>query len=286
MIYGVTVGSGTFAEMALCQLRSIHEFASPDRGSIVANCPPDEWAQIPSERRDEIRSLARVTNEAPPLPEYPLSAFHATGLACARAASEREWFVLLDTDAVVLDDLRDAVSPSATLALKPSDLHFEYGGLTEDTLRRCYNIAEVPFPETTVRTTVDDKPVPPYWNGGVVFASDATVVDRWIETTSTLHEHFPEEFFLEQLSLSVVSTQFETDVLTEACNFPLPHRLWVPSGTRVLHYHNPIELPWVVNPRIYRKLSRVGAYDTFGYGGFANQVKRLAIRLGRLRFRT
>jgi len=285
MIYGVTVGSGKFADMALCQLWSLHEFTLSNQNTIVANCPPDEWDEISQAQQEEIRSLATVTHEPAPIPEYKLSSFYATGKRCVETADGDEWIVLLDTDTLVLGGLAGAVSEANTLALKPADLHFSYGGLSESKLRECYQIADVEYPDTTIFTTVDGKAVPPYWNGGVVYFRDQSVLDQWIETTELLQDHYLNEFFIEQLSLSIVSTLYNVKQLGEKYNYPLPHRYWVPSSTRVLHYHNPIELPWVLNPEVYTKLRHIRVFDVFGWGKVCSQLKRFGIRLGRSRFR-
>jgi len=73
--------------------------------------------------------------------------------------------------------------------------------------------------------------------------------------------------------------------LSEKSNFPLSQRFWTPSNIKILHYHEPVELRWVMNPHIYNKLYKIDAYDILDIGNLNIQLKRLAIKLARIRLR-
>jgi hypothetical protein len=285
MKYGITVGSGEFADMALCQLRSLAEFTNASQQDIIANCPPDEWTDIPVSTRGEIETLATVTHAKPPLAQYAPSACLATANQCNKQVAEDEWFVLLDTDILILDDLAGVPVTGTSLIMKPGDFRPERVGLSESTIRRSFEIVGVPFPGTTHRSTIDNKPIPPYWNAGVVLIKDSDIIDKWIEYTERLYQEFPDLFFLDQLSLSAVSAKFEAMELSEQYNFVVSQHLWTPSETAVLHYHSPIELRWVMNPLIYSRLRRIGVYNLLELGSTPRQLKQLAIRFARLRLR-
>ena len=285
MIYGVTLGSGELADMALCQLESIHKFADISEESIIANCPPSEWDRIDEAKREELRSLSTVTLKPLPVEDYPQSAFQATGLACAEKVGSDDWFILLDTDTLVLDDLERDFDPKYALAAKPSDFHYERVGLSENMVRNAFEIANTSFPDYTCLSTVDKKPIPPYWNAGVVFVHDIEIVHWWIDLIKTLADEVSEGFFIDQLALSILSDDYNTLALTEKTNFPLSQRLWTPSSTKVIHYHKPVELRWVINPLIYRKIQQVKINERLGFGSFKCQIKRFGIRFARLRLR-
>lgn len=285
MIYGVTIGSGKFADMALCQLRSIHEFTPASSDRIFGNCPPGEWEEIPAAKRREMEDLCVVHTRPLPLPEYPLSAFHATAKVCANAAETDEKVVLLDTDTLVFRDLSSVVSEDVSLALKPADFHPSRVGQSEQMVKRAFEAAGVDLPSTRVRSTVDGKTMPPYWNAGVIFARGEAVIERFVSLTTTLYEQFSDDFFLDQLALAATATEFNTQSLGEKFNFPLPQRLWTPSDTAVLHYHDPIELCWVGNPRIYASLRRIGIYRHVSVGSRRYHLKHLGIKFARLRLR-
>lgn len=286
MHYGVTVGSGEFSKMAIWQLRSIHLNTPTRESSIIANCPPEEWVELTPSQRDEISSLAKVRKVDPPLPDYPLSAFYATGRACVEETDDDEWFALLDTDTIVLNDISDGFDPSHDLAAKPVDFHPNRVGLSEYTIRRAFEIGDVSIPQESLRSTVDKKVTsPPLYNGGVLFINNKAVIESWIDLTSDLYEEFPDEFFIEQLALAVVSVNFEVQELTEQFNFPLPQRLWTPHTTRILHYHEPIEMSYVMNPLVYHKLSKIGVFKESEPVGVLSRIKRFGVCFARLRLR-
>jgi len=198
MIYGITVGSGKFADMAICQLRSIHEFTSCSRKSIVANCPEQEWKEIKKSKRELIKEMAVIHNYSPPLPEYPLSAFQATGRACNQYTDHAEYFLLIDTDSIVLNPTNDEFNPAKDLGIKPADFHYEKVGLSESVLREAFDIIGIDFPPISNNSTVDNKPIPPYWNGGVMFVGNSEIIERWIELNKLFFDELDEDFFIEQ----------------------------------------------------------------------------------------
>ncbi|RXK46943.1 hypothetical protein [Halorientalis pallida] len=170
MIYGITAGDGDLADMAICQLRSLHKYTSATRDEIVVNCPLDEWVELSDCKQREIESLSTLYHEPPTIPDYPLSAAHATGLVAVDQAGPNEWVALLDTDTVVLKELDRFTETDAELAVKPADFHYQRVGLDEETLRQAYESTNTTYPEETMRSTVDKEPIIPYWNGGAVFS--------------------------------------------------------------------------------------------------------------------
>lgn len=285
MKYGVTIGEGDLADMGLVQLRSLHRFAGVERDDIIVNCPPAEWDDISVGRREAISALGYVHRTPPTISGYSPSASHATALCAADAAESGEAVAVLDTDTVVLRSIENALDWGGEVALKRADFHPERVGLSMSTYRAAFEAADTPIPDRTIRTTVDGKEMPAYWNAGVIISRSGEFIHQWVDLSEQLYDHFPDEFFLDQLSLAVAATEFNATSLPESYNFLLPQRLWVPSRTRVVHYHRINELRWVSNPIVYRKLRQIGTYDQLRFGSVKHQLKLPAIKFARLRLR-
>lgn len=204
---------------------------------------------LPEDRRDEYDSALRtemgdrsdlIWGETPD-PEWRKAEKHQA-LIDATERTERDWVALLDVDTVLLGDIGIGESVRASACLKPVDIGETYWGRESsfDDWLKLYSHFPVKFPGVQTRSTVDLKPIPPFYNGGVVFCrSNTKFPEKWRDWTAEARKLFSRDMLPwgEQEVLGVLSQKYTVEEIGEQLNYPLPHRTAVADGTIILHHH-------------------------------------------------
>jgi len=248
-------GKGSLAGQSLCLIQSLQLFTEVDR--IVISIPQSERPEIAPQKLKSLSQHAVINYPPVPIPGYPVSV-KASALKHAMTYDD-DWYILLDTDILVMDELSSLLNTSGNLRIKPVDIgRNEWAANNDAAWESLYADSGRKWPGRVWRSTVDNQPIPPYWNSGVVMTKDPTLADKWLELTKFVYERYPGEFFVDQISLGILSTDYHVDPLPSAANHPLPHYRWTPTGTKVLHYHDLDRLRRILNPSIRNRVSQTG----------------------------
>jgi len=256
----VPAGCGPRIQQTSLLIESIREYA-PDLPTYI--CLPDaEWGNVPREVREHWDTAGTLLKSKIPLSEYPVSAKIG---ALRKVERDRDingrTRVLLDTDTVLLDRLPDQIiAPDTEVAAKPEDTDREFWSSTESESewRDLYSSFNLQWPGYTHRSSTEGRPIPPYYNSGVV-VTKTELADRWLELTQSVLEEFPGEFFSDQLGLALLMRSHVTESLPETMNYP-GHIEWrPPRNTTILHYHTNDALERVLDPFLRRRLRRLSS---------------------------
>lgn len=172
---GVAAGAEPLASEAIACIRSLHQNTSVDR--IIAYVPESERAEIDPNKRDALDRLARVEYGPIPIDGYPIS----TKLAgfVRTAEYDDDWYLLLDTDTLVLNPLKPLLDTTAQLRVKPIDVATSPWEIdNESEWRALYQAAGKTYPGRTMTSTVDNRSIPPLYNAGSVVASAVAVTHK------------------------------------------------------------------------------------------------------------
>lgn len=261
--FAITADSGELERQAVLLVRSIERHA-PD-ANVVVFVPRASRGEVSDDALDTYRSAGSVVWGEIPISEYPISALLGAFIA-AEERSETEYLVAMDTDTLLLDRLR--VREAGDVWLRPVDVGAQYWG-SQDSMRdwkQLYERFGLPLPDRGeyVTAAIDGRTVPPYWNSGVTITTDRSLPERWLRYTKEMYydDELPvsrDEFFIDQLSLSVATARNEVQELDERANYPLGGRLTVPSDVSVIHYGDRRNLARVFSQPVRRELRDSGA---------------------------
>lgn len=242
--------------------------------SISRNCPnADIVVFVPEQSRDDImdnalklfESAGTVVYGQIPIPDYPISAMIRAFIEAERLMNAK-YLVALDTDTLLLQPV--CIDAEATVWLRTADVGAQYWGSADarndwKQLHERFGL-EPPRHDEYVTASVDGRPIPPYWNGGVVITTDRSLPARWLNHTKTLYyeDELPvsqDEFFVDQLALALAVRENVVTPLSEKENFPLGGRVWVPTDVSILHYGDRRNLSRVIPMNTRCKLSELNA---------------------------
>lgn len=235
--FATTTDAGPLAGQARLLARSVR--ASHPDAPLVVLLPAESDDALDPDLRAELDRLATVVVEPYPLPEYPISAqLRAFKLAAERFDADRT--VMLDTDTVLLDRF-DLSSLDAPLAARQASIRTTFWGSASSVAawRRVYERYSVAPADVDLQGAIDDQPITPYWNAGVVVADDPALPGELLELTRDLAADPPgvaEDFFTDQIALAVLAARHGIDTLPDRYNYPLLGHVTVPDDVRVLHY--------------------------------------------------
>ena len=194
-----------------------------------------------------------------PIPNYPISA--KLGAFCAGAKhSDRPYLLHLDSDTLLLNDFKPINQNDADVFLKPVDLGFIFWGSEESYERWKYLYSEIgkEFPGITLKSSIDKKPIPPFYNAGVVLAKNNGFASDWLEMTKFVHNEYPDQRFSDQVALGLLSDQLKINRFTEKESWIMGGHYWCPTDVNVLRYQTFEQLARTNNPYIWKKLLDIG----------------------------
>jgi hypothetical protein len=254
-----TTGPGQLSTQSLFLSRSVREYL--DYNEVYVFLSESEKDSIPNAILEELKSHHTVIQGEIPIPDYPISA-KLQALVEAEKRGTSEQTLLLDTDILVFNDF--SIPTTSEYYAFPTDIATGQFWLSDDSseiwadLRENFNL---PKPETTVRTFVDNIEVRPYYNAGVVASNSPGFGQKWLQWTREVHEKIPHHYtHADEVALALLSQTSEVGHLSSSFNFPAPYFLWYPSRLNILHY---FELPYLtrtLNPCLRGKMGEIGVW--------------------------
>jgi hypothetical protein len=251
-------GSGKFEDFGRFLARSIDTQTKYD---ILVYIPESEVKNVSDDTLREFRKLSEeVAIEEPTIQGYGQSA----KLDALAAASDRfsPPYLLLDTDTIVLSEL-DIEFGAADVFAKPVDFGAQYYGRKNSfsEWRQFYEFVGREMPDERIRSTVDKRRVPPYYNAGVVATTDPDFPDRWLDLTQSIFSEASTQFYSDQVALSILFSEYKGKHLTERENYPAPQRLTYLSDISVLPYHQISTLRRVRNEKHKQIFREIGLHE-------------------------
>lgn len=253
-------GPGELATQSIFLSRSIRKHLNPSETFVFL--AESEKDSVPVSVIKELKSNHTLIKGEIPIPEYPISA-KLQALIEAEAQGVSEQTLLLDTDTLVLDNFTLPTTPD--FCAFPTDIatgQFWLSDDANDIWAKLRDHFELPKPESTVRTYVDDIEIRPYYNAGVVASSSPQFGQQWLQWTRQVHEQIPHHHVhADEIALALLSQTKDVEHLTSDFNFPAPYFVWYPSSLNILHY---FELPYLtrtLNPRLRHKLTEIGVWS-------------------------
>lgn len=226
-------GEGKYDEQGLFLARSIAR-TNPD-SHIYAFIPENESPR----HEDELEELGTIIRGKQTIPEYGIST-KVDALSAAEDVASEDYLLLLDTDTLVLDEI-NIHNHQGDLFLKPVDIGLQYWGRESQSKTEWNSIADklnLPRPSWSHMSTFDDNPVPPYWNAGFVLTRTNSIGDLWMEAVKKIYPDLSYEWHADQVTLGLLSQEYEVTELDNRYNYPMHLRLHAPPDVKVLHYHN------------------------------------------------
>jgi|GEM_PF-4613773 len=226
-------GEGKYAGQGLYLTRSIAK--TNPHSEIYAFVPESESP----DHLDKIESHATIIEGTQRVPEYGIST-KIDALAAAEEVSDTDYLLLLDTDTLVVDEIT-VHERASDLFLKPVDVGLQYWGRESESASEWRAIANrlgLPTPEWRYRSTFDDKPIPPYWNAGFVLTANSGFGERWLDAVEAVYPDLSYEWHADQVTLGLLSQEYDTTALDERYNYPLHLRLRTSDNLKAIHYHN------------------------------------------------
>jgi hypothetical protein len=223
-------------------LESIHRNTSASAEDIVTYIVTEEENKIDDSVLSFVDDYSHTIKGAMPNPDFPLSAAHGA-LREAAAYSDNDYLLLLDSDTIVLDDINVHENYNAELYLKPEDIGTRYWARSDSTddWKELYDRYGIQFPESRVHSTVDNREMLPFFNGGVILTKNNKFPERWLNLSKQLHGKLPaSNYYSEMVALALLSSEYEVHKLTERHNYPLHLRLKPYNDCKILHYHRPM----------------------------------------------
>jgi hypothetical protein len=278
LAYAISIGQSELAQQAECLVRSINLFAP--ESEIFGYLTEEEMDALSRHQQSFFERHTILTVGQNPIPEYPI-AIKIEALRAALEQTSTEYVALVDTDTLVLNPIDVHRETSADFLAKPADISTQYWTSkdAEKEWIQLYQRAGKEYLGAEFETTVDRKPIPRYWNAGMVITNQSDLADEWLNLTSELYSEINDPFYTDQVSLALVAAEYNTELLSEQYNFPLPHRIWCPSNIRLLHYHRYRYLARVLNPRVKIKIRNTGVIYNQGYPDSSQTVQEVGIRL-------
>lgn len=239
-------GEGKYDKQGLYLARSIAR-TNPD-SPIFAFIPDGENP----EHEPELAELGTILRGKSTIPKYGIST-KVDALMAAEEATDVEYLLLLDTDTLVFDKISVHQS-GKDLYLKPVDVGLQYWGRESQSKRRWNEIAaeaDLPTPEWRYRSSFDENTIPPYWNAGFVLTANDDFGTRWMQLIQDIYPDISYEWHADQVSLGLLSQEYDVGELDNRYNYPLHLRLRLREDVKIVHYHN------------FHNLKKASSYDTF-----------------------
>lgn len=240
LAYTFTIGPGELSKQGLYLLRSIKQNTKAKKSQIYVYVVNSEKGDIDDEVLEEVEEKATLIEGPMPKESYPHSA--AVGaLNETSKISNEDYIVLLDTDTLVLDDIEIHSEKEGELYVTPATLARKYWASKQksnDEFRKLFNKFNFEYPENKiVCSSFGEEEINPYYNGGVILTKNNDFPERFVELTKRVHgELSGPNHFADQLSLSLLATEYDLVELDPQYNqfqtlYPYPE-----EGTKIVHY--------------------------------------------------
>jgi len=264
--YVIVGGREPLTEQALFLSRSI--LLNDPFAKILLFIPEDEKEKVSKSNIKKISKITNIIYGKKPIPEYPISAKIAALINASTCVSDREYILYMDTDMVMIDSIDAIFKNNFNLYLKPVDIGRQYWGkkISKKDWENLYNKVGFEFPKHKIKSTVDKVKIYPYWNSGFILTHDKKLGEKWLSVLKNILEYasFEEKkwYYLDQVALAILSTQYRVKKLDEIYNYPLHLRLTIPSNVKIIHYHRYYHLAKVLlfskNNRAKSIINKIG----------------------------
>jgi hypothetical protein len=266
LTYVFAVGPGRLARQGKLLLNSILKNTTATQQDIYAYVVKEEKKDISDEFLDYFEKRTVLIEGSMPNSEYPLSAAHAALLAASKKTNN-DYLLLLDVDTIVLNPINIHNQYSADLYIKPVDLGNRYWASqkSQDSWRQLYTEYDLTMPDSRSYSTVDDKEIIPYYNGGVILTANNNFPKRWLELSDQIYGTLEKDnFFTEQVSLALLASDYDVHEFNEKYNYPLQFYLSLPSDVNIIHYNNDkvLERQAFSDKKFYHMLKEIGYKKT------------------------
>lgn len=258
--FAITTDSGQMEKQAMLLCESIERYCSSPQ--IINFIPKSSFNKLTNKTKRYFDETTTVVTDDIPIRDYPISAKLQSFVEAAKVADYNH-IAMLDTDTVLLSPIT-VPATQADLYLKPVDVGAQYWGSSESLSdwKKLYEWFDIPFPTQKVQSTIDKRPVLPYWNAGVVITKDDALPSRLLTMTQNLWHvdaiGSEEDFFLDQLALAILSETKKVSQISELQNYPLNAHLTCPNEVQLIHYRELQNLLRILNPCVRRKLNSLG----------------------------
>ena len=273
LTYTFSVGNEQFARKACYLAQSIRTYATDPH--IVSFVATQERDDIPAEHLRFLEEQTTLVEGERPIEGYPISDKLAA-FKRGTELSERPYVVHLDSDTLLMNDVdahRGASGDRAEVYLKPVDFAGYWGSARSfSDWESLYRLVEADFPGVAIRSTMDNREIPPYYNAGVVVAENGSFAADWIETTRRVHdsivelhgEEWAKRKYADQIALGLLSHEFELGRLDDDDSRVLSLSLLVPDDVNVLRYQEFDRLHRITNTTLIEKFSETGVKREMG----------------------
>lgn len=258
--YAVTADTGPLGEQAVLLCTSIR--AQDPSADIYIFIPTASFDSLANDVHEALNRAGTIVTGDIPISEYPISALQQAFIEAAHRSDDR-YLVALDTDTVLLDSIT-LPRPDADLYAAPAGLGTEYwtSRASMGVWAELYQQYDLDVPEQRLRSMVDSRSIPPFYNAGVVVTTDPTLPQEWLDVTQdTFAESSPaagESFYNDQLGLALAAATRDVSLLSDRQNYLLEAHVDCPSDVDVLHYGSLRSLSRVRNQTVCDQLNRYG----------------------------
>jgi hypothetical protein len=269
LAYVFTIGPGALSKKGIFLLRSIEKNTSATKGEIFVYFVEDEKKKIDNEIISEVEEKATILEGGMPNKEYPLSAAHAA-LVEASKATDKEHLLLLDTDTIVLDDIKIHEKHDKDLYLAPEGLKRTYWASkeSETKLKAIFDKFGFEYPKEDLESNYRGIKINPIFNSGVILTKNNDFPKRYLELSKKIHGELPKyNYFSDMVSVSMLASEYEVYELGPEYNFFQAYRPYPQEGTKIVHY---IDLR-----ALYRGII---LSEKLGSGWFSRKVEGLGIK--------
>lgn len=244
--------------------------------------PEDEYNNIPAATISELRDhTTGLIVDEPTIPGYD----HSTKLDAFAAAADHvnPPYVVLDTNTLLLDELPLPLG-NHDLVAKPADIGAEYWASDAATaeLRDLYSTYGFEFPDTRIKSTVDNHRIPPIFDPRVVGTTEADFPRRWLDLTTRLYQDQESLVDADQIALSMLASEYNVGQLSEKDSYPGMLRVRFPHGIRVLHYHQLETLHRIRNPKYRSLLKKIGVHEQLQQESALDRLSSIASSIYRV----
>jgi len=254
-----TSGKGKLATQSIYLSRSIRSYGNFDQSFVFI--PESEIQNIDGSILRELEGKHSIITEDIPIPDYPISA-KIQGLIEAQRRGESEYTLLVDTDTMVLNNIRmDVDSDLLAVPINIATDKYWTSSDSQEDWEALYDRFGLEIPEHTITTVVDQQKIRPYYNAGVVIARDA-IGEQWLDWTEEVFQFASDsKKNADQVALGLLSQDVEFQELDKKYNYPT-HSIKYPSKICILHYFDLSSIIRVRNEDVRGKIRYTGAYDS------------------------
>lgn len=269
LAYVFTLGPGSLSKKGIFLLRSIVKNTSATQDEIFVYLVEDEKKNIDESIIREVEDKATVLEGEMPNKDYPLSAAHGALLEASKV-TEKDYLLLLDTDTVILDDIKIHEEHDRELYLPPEGLKRTYWANknSEQELREIFEEYGFEYPEKKLESNYRSVNINPIFNSGVILTKNNDFPERYLKLSKEVHGNLHQyNYFSDMVSVSMLASEYDLFELDPEYNFFQAYRPYPQEGTKIVHY---IDLR-----ALYRGII---LSEKFGSGWFGRKMEGLGVK--------